>query len=64
MTTSVKLLEVELIECEICLKEVPITEATNPEATDYVVYFCGLECYDKWMNQDEKLEDRVGKSGL
>lgn len=54
MTTSVKLVEVELIECEICLREVPITEATSPEATDYVVYFCGLECYDKWMNQDEK----------
>lgn len=64
MTTSVKLVEVELIECEICLREVPITEATSPEAADYVVYFCGLECYDKWMNQDKKPEDQVGKSGL
>ena len=54
MTTSEKLLEMELIECEICLREVPITEATSPEATDYVVHYYGLTCYDRWMNQDGK----------
>jgi len=54
MTTTEKLVEEELVECEICLREVPITEAINPEATDYVVHFCGLECYEKWMGQDAK----------
>ena len=48
MTTSDKSVEVERVVCEICLKEVPITEATVPEASDYVVHFCGLECYAKW----------------
>lgn len=52
MTTSVVLVDVELIECEICLREIPITEATNPEATDYVVHYCGLECYAKWTTQE------------
>lgn len=52
MTTSVMLVDVELIECEICLREIPVTEATNPEATDYVVHYCGLECYAKWTTQD------------
>lgn len=54
MTTSEKLVEVELIECEICLREVPITEATNPEASDYVVHYYGLDCYERWTAQNEK----------
>jgi len=52
MTTSEKLVEEELIECEICMREVPITEATNPEATDYVVHYYGLACYERWTSQD------------
>ena len=51
MTTRDRLVEVERVACEICLKEVPTSEATVPEATDYVVHFCGLECYEKWKNQ-------------
>jgi len=35
----------------MCLKEVPVSEATVPEATDYVVYFCGLDCYERWKRQ-------------
>lgn len=54
MTTSEKLVEVELIECEICLREVPITESTNPEASDYVVHYYGLDCYERWTAQNEK----------
>jgi len=63
MTTSGKPVEVERVACEICLKEVPISEATVPEATDYVVHFCGLECYEKWKNQRGKPDDQVEKSG-
>lgn len=63
MTTSDKPIKVERITCEICLKEVPITEATVPEATDYVVHFCGLECYEKWKNKREEPDDQVEKPG-
>ena len=62
MTTNDKPVDVERVACEICLKEVPITEATVPEATDYVVHFCGLECYQKWKNQGGKPDDPVEKS--
>ena len=62
MTTSNKPVEVERVVGEICLKEVPITEATVPEATDYVVHFCGLECYEKWKNKRGKPDDQVEKS--
>ena len=64
MTTNDKPVEVEIIACEICLKEVPPGEGRNTETADYVAYFCGLECYEKWMSQDVvKLEDAAGNPG-
>ena len=61
MTTNDKPVKVERVSCEICLKEVPISEAVVPEATDYVAHFCGLDCYEKWKNQRGKLDDPVEK---
>lgn len=40
------------IACQICLKEVPKSEAANAEADDYVLYFCGVDCYQEWREQD------------
>lgn len=42
--------ESEKIACEVCLNDIPVTEAKSEEATDYVVHFCGLDCYDKWKH--------------
>jgi hypothetical protein len=63
MATSDKPVELERVACAICRKEVPISEAAISEATDYVVYFCGLDCYEKWKSQSEKPEDQVEKPG-
>ncbi len=49
--------DVEHIDCEICLKEIPASEAQSTEGSDYVVYFCGLECYDQWRKKQETAED-------
>jgi len=49
-----KAVEAELVTCEVCMKEVPKSVATVPEGTDYVVYFCGLDCHEKWKNQHAK----------
>jgi Domain of unknown function (DUF3330) len=54
MAISDKPVEVPRISCEVCLKEVPISEATVFEATDYFVHFCGLECFEKWKNEGGK----------
>ena len=59
MTTPDKPAEAQLIACEMCMKEVPITEATIPEAADYVAHFCGLECYEKWKKQGGKPKDQT-----
>ena len=36
------------VECKVCLKEIPHSEAGIVEAEDYVMYFCGLDCYRQW----------------
>lgn len=47
--------EPEVLNCEVCLKEIPTSEAKSAEAEDYVAHFCGLECYEQWKarHQDE-----------
>ena len=55
MTEKVKLSD-DQISCEICMKEIPATNAKSVEMNDYIVHFCGLECYAKWQHQDEKDE--------
>ena len=46
----------ELIECEVCLKEVPASEAESSETADYVAHFCGLECYEQWHKKKTELK--------
>lgn len=43
-----------LLKCDVCMKEVPVSEAKSAEASDYVAHFCGLECFEKWRKQVEK----------
>lgn len=56
MIEQKKLLEPEKVTCKVCLKEIPASEAKSEEATDYVVYYCSLDCYDQWKNQKGKPE--------
>lgn len=58
MATSDKPVEVKRVSCEVCLREVPLSEALTPEATDYFAYFCGLDCYEKWKDQGETPKDQ------
>jgi hypothetical protein len=39
------------VPCNVCQHEVPSSEALLAEAVDYVVYFCGLDCYERWRKQ-------------
>ncbi len=53
MVKKTGLPEVEIVSCAVCSKEIPLSEALIPEASDYMVYFCGLECYAKWKKRSE-----------
>jgi hypothetical protein len=64
MGTQGKPSDVEHVACEVCLKEVPKSEATVAEAADYVLYFCGLECFAKWKTGDGKSRQQGGTTGF
>jgi hypothetical protein len=42
------------VSCAVCLKELPADQASKVELEDYVRYFCGLDCYQKWQQQEGK----------
>lgn len=44
-----------LIPCTVCQHEIPPLAAVSREGLDYVEYFCGLECYERWRNQSGAL---------
>jgi hypothetical protein len=56
---NMKLADRELVACEVCLKEIPMSEASNCEASDYVIHFCGLECYERWRKQDTSNDSEI-----
>lgn len=39
----------ERISCETCCREVPRDEAVSAEASDYILYFCGVACFNRWQ---------------
>jgi hypothetical protein len=41
------------VPCFQCGEVVPISEAKSFEAVDYVIYFCGLDCYAEWAAQED-----------
>lgn len=49
----------EHVTCGVCKKEIPKSAATSSEATDYVTYFCGKDCYDVWRRPHAKLDDQL-----
>jgi hypothetical protein len=40
--------------CAVCQQLIPISEAIVPEATDYLMYLCGLDCYQRWRESSGK----------
>jgi hypothetical protein len=42
------------VACEVCLKEIPHSVSHSHEGPDYVLYFCGDDCFVKWQ-QGESL---------
>ena len=43
----------EMVECEVCLTEIPASVAQRIEGSDYVHHFCGLECFGVWRAKCE-----------
>ncbi|SEM69988.1 DUF3330 domain-containing protein [Nitrosomonas marina] len=56
MNEELKPIDPEMVACEVCLKEIPLSEAKSSEASDYVLHYCSLECYAKWKEQPKDKE--------
>jgi len=41
------------VTCNVCMKELPLSAAMTDEASDYVYYFCGPDCYAKWRSKED-----------
>jgi hypothetical protein len=39
------------VECAVCKKLIPPSEAISREAHEYVLYFCGGECHAEWERE-------------
>ncbi|MBU0622304.1 MAG: DUF3330 domain-containing protein [Gammaproteobacteria bacterium] len=64
MTTRTYSLPVAgIIPCDVCHKEIPLSEAKRFEAADYVAHFCGLDCYTSWKERSEVLERKDRQNG-
>jgi hypothetical protein len=51
--SAVPIMPAVFVPCAVCEHEVPASEAVVAEAVDYMVYFCGLDCYERWRNQQD-----------
>ena len=58
MDEKSKPIDIEMVACNVCLKEIPLSEAKSTEASDYVVHYCSLDCFEKWKAQNSKKADR------
>ncbi|MDH5483755.1 MAG: DUF3330 domain-containing protein [Gammaproteobacteria bacterium] len=47
----------ELISCDICMKTIPRSASKSVEVDDYVAHFCGLDCYQSWLDKDDEEAD-------
>ena len=44
----------EVLNCDICMKEIPAESEEYFETDAYVRHFCGIECYAKWRQANEQ----------
>ena len=39
------------VDCGVCFREIPLDAAFTPEGADYVMHFCGLDCYRRFTER-------------
>ncbi len=46
--------EEPILECDVCMKEIPRSVGESLEGPDYVHHFCGAECYEQWKKKNSR----------
>jgi hypothetical protein len=50
----------DTVACHTCQREVPRSVAEQAEGADYLLYFCGLDCFAKWRSEAERSAAHAG----
>lgn len=53
MVEKLKPSEPDLVACNVCLEEIPKSAAISQEADTYAQYYCGIDCYSQWKQQED-----------
>jgi predicted amidophosphoribosyltransferase len=61
MFEAMQLTRSEVVNCDVCFKELPRSEAQCVKARVYVAHVCGAECYDEW--EEEEMRERTREAG-
>ena len=61
MANTSTLTNVQLVPCAVCLREIPKSAACSAEDQDYVLYFCGLDCYEDWSA--DQIREKTQEAG-
>lgn len=40
------------VSCEACMRQLIREDAYRSESEDYVLWFCGLNCFETWKDED------------
>ncbi|MBI1174061.1 MAG: DUF3330 domain-containing protein [Sideroxydans sp.] len=58
--------ESQKILCSECLKEIPLSAALTPDGKDYIGQFCGIECDEQFVaqNNPDQAEKPNSKNAL
>ena len=48
--------------CHVCMHDIPPDEVVVPEAIDFIGYFWGMECFERWWEIAERANDRRPKT--
>lgn len=48
---SVAAADVPRLSADECCAQIPGDEAVMEEATDYVLFYCGIDCYEDWHHR-------------
>ena len=46
------------VSCEVCRRELAAHQALTREGEDYVLWFCGGHCYEKWRRAHAEREQK------
>lgn len=49
------------VKCEVCFRELPLSEAQCVDARSYVAHVCGTQCYEEW--EEEEMRERTQEAG-